>query len=279
MVFILCACGSKNVSWQDKAEEYAQLEDQIRESVQGTDTFLADDYIDCLDSISKDLDSLKAGLSAEDDGYAVSLYTQALKLKNAAGLFSNEEAQSILTFAQDVEDLVIAAYDKASDFSDRKEKVAEELTVFESWGSEQWTRIEKRKKLSWAEVSADYEALKETVLEELPDRRNVTEIQLEEYKDTILNNYPLIADGVTDLTRKNADVIYEAAVALYEYTYEMNSVSADRVARFAAASMDYVMRAYGEDIADEYDFNSCVADASKWTLSLFNELTALMKMR
>ena len=121
--------------------------------------------------------------------------------------------------------------------------------------------------------------MEDAVIENLADASKLGETDLEEYKNTILNNYELIADGIDEKNRENADVIYEAAVALREYTLGLEAEAPEKVHRFACQAIEYVKAAYGEKIDDpDYDFPALAKDAQKWTLSLWNELIKLLNL-
>ncbi|MBQ1691865.1 MAG: hypothetical protein II017_03565, partial [Erysipelotrichaceae bacterium] len=79
--------------------------------------------------------------------------------------------------------------------------------------------------------------------------------------------------------RKKADVIYEAAVSLLHYTEGLEGEAAEKVYEFAKQAIEYVKTMYGEKIDDPaYNFPKLAGDASKWTLSLWNELIKLLNL-
>jgi len=142
-----------------------------------------------------------------------------------------------------------------------------------------WALVEKKKKIKWSEVESFYQTMEEETIAKLPYSDEISEIELEEFKNTILNNYELIKDGVLDENRKNADVIYEAAVSLLHYTEGLEGEAAEKVYEFAKQAIEYVKMMYGEKIDDPaYNFPKLAGDASKWTLSLWNELIKLLNL-
>ena len=84
--------------------------------------------------------------------------------------------------------------------------------------------------------------------------------------------------GVKENNQQPAYDIYKAAYKLQAYTQNIDAESAIKVNDFAIHAMEYVQKAYGKQIDDSgYDFLDEIESAKKWPLSLWSELTALMK--
>ena len=72
--------------------------------------------------------------------------------------------------------------------------------------------------------------------------------------------------------------MYTSAVALKEYTEDVEGDAAKTINTFANQTIEYVKECFGEKSADpEYDFPKQIEIATKWTLSTLNELTMMMR--
>ena len=141
-----------------------------------------------------------------------------------------------------------------------------------------WRPIEIRPLIKWEEVKDAYDALSEEVLNNLTKKKEVTEEQLVTLKNYITDNYAKIKDGVTQENEEYAKGLYSAALQLQEYTNKMKGDAAAKVNQFATHALEFIMNAYGEPIEDEtYDFLNEVDSATKWTLSLWNEIVARLQ--
>lgn len=279
LVLLLSGCGSKNIKWEDVSSVYDELNTTAAQKVSSYEAYGEDVYKALLNEIKGNLENLSSGIKADGEEAAKTIWLDAEMLKQLAASFNNDASDSLSYLAESLQKLVQGAYGKASDFKDAKQTVSNLLDEALEWGSDMWSLIEKKKTIKWTQVKEGYETLKEETLYNLPRPSEITELELEGYKDTILNNYELIKDGVTEETKINADVIYEAAVSLKEYTEDLSGETAEKVTRFADQAISYVMEAYGEKIEDpDYDFLKIAQDAGKWTLSVWNELVKLINL-
>ncbi|MBQ6333724.1 MAG: hypothetical protein IJI46_01460 [Erysipelotrichaceae bacterium] len=275
-VLLLTACSAKNISWQDVQADYDSLSKEAIAAAEENADFLTADYQALLNDILSGVNNLEAGVKQEEQDTARSLYANAAKLEALVASFNNEEASRLNDLAGKLKELVKAAYEKSSDFKDAKNSL---ISLTQEILEDDLSGVQKKKKILWAEVKDEYEQLVQTTIENLPAPKEVSEAQLELYKNVILSNYEDLSNGVNQDNKEAADMIYEAATALHEYTYRLNSVEADKVNRFAIGACQYVEECYGEKIDDpDYDFLTTVTEARKWTLSLWNELVKLLNM-
>lgn len=277
-VIMLCACSSKGLSWDDVKNRYEQLSETVENAADLSDSFLQDDYKKILNSALNSVDELKSGVSKDDEQTAEDLFTIAEGLEKITGLFSSDSSRQLALIAGEIKELVMAAYNKSPEFEQLKEKIRNDISAVLNWTKKQWLSVEKRQTLKWDDVAGDYDTLYENTVSDLKRFRDVTEEDLIELKDIILNNYELIAYGVDADNKDTADEIYAAAVSLKEYTEGLKGNAAEKVNRFACQAIEYVEVSYGKPVEDpDYDFLKEVESTNKWTLSMFNEITTQMK--
>ena len=279
IVVLLCGCSAKTLAWKDAASSFEDLIAEADQMASGYESYDGSDYIRILTAVKNGLEELSSGIKEEDRDNAETIYFNAQVLKQMAENCGSEGSEELTQLCGQIQDLVKGAYEKTSDFKDRKEEILASIDEVLDWNDESWLALEKRKRISWSQVKEAYETLEEETIGNLPKAYQISETDLEGYKNTIIANYTLIANGVSEQTRENADAVYEAAVSLMHYTEGINSVTADKVYRFASQACDYVKEAYGEKTEDpDYDFLKAAQDARKWTLSVWNELIKLIKL-
>ena len=277
-VIMLGACSSKGLSWDDVKARYDELSDTVENIADKSDTFLQDDYKKILNSALESVEDLRSGIEKGNEQKAEDLFKIAEGLEKITDLFSSDSSRQLAFVAGEIKELIAAAYDKSPEFEQLKEKIRNDIAAILEWSSVQWLSVEKRQTLKWEDVADDYDALYKETIKGLKKFRTVTEEDLIELKDVILDNYELIAYGIDDDNRETADEIYAAAVSLKEYTEDLKGNAAEKVNRFAAQAVDYVEAAYGKTVDDpDYDFLKEVENTGKWTLSMFNEITTQMK--
>lgn len=277
-VIMLGACSSKGLSWDDVKARYGELSETVENIADKSDTFLQGDYKMILNNALESIENLNSGVEKDNEQTAEDLYKIAEGLEKITSLFSSDSSRQLAFVAGEIKELVTAAYDKSPEFDQLKEKIKNDLAEIMDWSSIQWLSVEKRQTLKWEDVADDYDALYKETVKGLKKFRTVTEDDLIELKDTILNNYELIAYGVDNENRETADEIYAAAVSLKEYTEDLKGNAAEKVNRFANQAIEYVEAAYGKTVEDsDYDFLKEVENTGKWTLSMFNEITTQMK--
>lgn len=277
-VTLLCACSSKTIKWQDVEEKYNEIETNCQSYMADEKTITKQDFTLLINNISDNIEDFQAGIIKDNEEIAQTLYENACKLLNLSSYSNSIYANSLQKFAQNVKDLVISAYDNADNFSELKTQITDQLNKIDTWQDKEWKTIEKYPSVSWSEVETIYQQLEQEVSNELTPRAKVDETELENIKYTIINNYESILSGVKENNQQPAYDIYKAAYKLQAYTQNIDAESAIKVNDFAIHAMEYVQKAYGKQIDDSgYDFLNEIESAKKWPLSLWSELTALMK--
>ena len=269
----LCAC-SKAPTWEDVSEKFSQVQEAAANPAENSEVFLADDYKKIINSLKADIDSLEKA----DEEMLLKIYENAAVLEKLASSYNNDQSAQIKDLADKIKELVRSYYEKGTDQSAIKEELDQMFETILNWSQDEWTSIEKRKLLKWADVESEYEALKEEAIDNMTRRKEVSENELEELNSIIVDNYLLIKDGITDANRDKADEMYKAAVVLKEYTENLKTDNCKKVAAFADDAITYIINLYGGEITDEdYDFLNRVSTAAKWSLNLWNEVTTQLK--
>jgi len=276
-VLILCACSGKAVSWEDVKASYEEIESTVSDPL-NSETFLKQDYEKILSSLEEGIGSLAFGIRKDETQVAEDLYRNAVELEKAAAFTDSEYSLKLRDVADKTKKLIAAAYDKTSDYEVLKYELGLDLEEIENWEEENWLQVVKKKRLSWSEVEDDFLTLEEETLDELISPRKVSEADLELYKDTILNHYEEIANGVSEDTLQATKDMYASAVALREYTEDLEGNAGPKVYAFAVQTIEYIQEKMGMKIDDpDYDYPSQIESAKKWTLSTLNELTMMMR--
>ena len=276
-VLFLSACGTSALSWEDVKEHYHELESTVEDPLQN-ETFLQEDYETILSAIKADMEGLSFGIKKDETEIADSLYENALILEKAASFTDSEYSLKLRSLADRLKRLVAAAYDKTSDYDVLKYEADLDLNEIESWEEENWLQVIKKKRLKWSDLEEEFLALEEETIDGLISPRKVTEADLEDYKDTILNHYAQIEKGVSEDTLEITKAMYASAVALREYTEDLKGNAGPKVHTFALQSIEYIQEKLGVTVTDpDYDYLSQIESAGKWTLSTLNELTMLMR--
>lgn len=269
----LCAC-SKAPTWEDVSERFAQVQEAAVNPAENSEIFLASDYKEIINSVKEQIDSLEK----YDEEVLLKIYENASSLEKIVSSFSNDQSAQINDLAAKIKELVRSYYEKDADQTAIKEELNQMFETILNWSQDEWTAIEKRKLLRWADVENEYETLKQEALDNMTSRKVVTENELEELNSIIVNNYVLIKDGITDANKDKADSMYKAAVVLKDYTEDLKTDNCRKVADFADDAISYIIDLYGGETADEdYDFLNRASSAAKWSLNLWNEVTTQLK--
>ena len=278
VIGILSGCGAKTISWEDAQARYEQAYNQMVETAAAYDSYSIEEFKTLTSNVINKAAEVTSGVKEEDEEGLLSLYKDAILLQQLSGQSNSIEANSLNLLCEDVQALIKAAYEKEK-LEDLKDAVAKKAAEIESWSDTNWALVEKKKKLTWSEVASHYEELKTVTIDSLPYASELTETDLEGYKNTILNNYPLIKDGVLEENQANADAVYEAGLALRYYMEGLDSEDAAKVYDLGEQAIEYVKSCYGEPITlPDYRFEQIAAGAEKWTLSLWNELIKLLNL-
>ena len=276
-ILFLSACGTSALSWEDVKEDYLQSEASIEDPLAG-DTFLQKDYEAILDTIRSDMETLSFGIKKDETATADELYAAAVRLEKAASFTDSEFSLKLRSVADKTKKLIEAAYEKTSAYDTLKYELDLDLNEIADWNEENWLQVIKKKRLSWNDLEEEFLSLEEETIDGLISPKKVSEADLEDYKDTILNHYEEIAKGVSEDTLETTKAMYASAVALKEYTEDLKGNAGPKVYTFAVQTIEYIQEKLGANIDDpDYDYPSQIESAKKWTLSTLNELTMMMR--
>ncbi len=278
ILILLAGCGPKNVSWEDAKDGLETLYKETIEKASSYDSYSVSQFKELFTSVSERALSLKEGIKEDEQEDIRSLYADNVLLRYLASESNSLESSKINTFSLNVEDLIKAAFEKADTFKQLQSDVSSLSEEISSWNDDNWALVEKKKTMKWAQVEDDYIALEEKTIDELPAPEDVDELQLEGYKNTIIDNYEAIEAGIDESNKANADAMYEAAVALREYTKDLEGSAAEKVYGLADRAIAYVKECYGEKISPASNFPTLASETKKWTLSVWNELVKLLNM-
>jgi len=278
LIVLLSACSAKTLKWEEVKENYIELEN-VSANTAAPEAFMKSDYLKIFDELKEELNTLQKGIEKDAEDNAIAIYNNALSLEKLVSEKDNEDANTLKDLAYGLKKVVEAAYEKSEDFDSLKNALLEQVDEIREWSDDRWNLVELRARMKWSAVESEYEAMKEEILAELKEPSEVTEYDLEELKDTILNNYEVLSEGVNESNKAQADLVYRSAAALYEYTKELEEESGIKVASFAKQAMEYVEEMYGVKITDpDYNFNTSAAAAKKFSLSTWNEITTELKI-
>ncbi|MCR4633027.1 MAG: hypothetical protein K5648_02750 [Erysipelotrichaceae bacterium] len=278
ILIFLSGCGAKTLSWQDAQTKYDEAYQQTVETANAYDSYSIDEFKQLTDKVLADASQVTAGVKEEDEEGLLSLYKDAVFLQQLASSSNSVQSNTLNLLCEDVITLIEAAYEKGK-LDDLKTSIASRQEEIESWSDEDWRLVEKKRTLHWKDVESHYETLESETIDALPRASQLSETDLEGYKNTILNNYPLIQDGVLEENMANADAVYEAGVALRYYMEDLEGEDAKKVYDLGNQAIEYVKICFGETVDDpDYDFLKIAQSAEKWTLSLWNELIKLLNL-
>ena len=278
IIGLLTGCGAKNIAWSDAQSKYDEAYKQMIETAAAYDSYSIDEFKQLTDSVIAKAAEVESGVREEDEEGLLSLYKDAILLQQLSSESNSIEANSLNLLCEDIQNLIKAAYDKEK-LDDRKNVISQKAAEIQAWSDDNWALVEKKKKISWSQVASHYETLEADTIAALPYASQLSETDLEGYKNTILSNYPLIKDGVLEENQANADAVYEAGIALKYYMEDLEGEDAKKVYDLGYQAMEYVKSCYGEAIeVPDYRFEELAASAEKWTLSLWNELIKLLNL-
>ncbi len=274
MIIMITGCSASGLSWSDVENSYVEMDGAINDpAISGE--FLKSDYISIIEDIKTALDGFSSGIK-EDRSQADRLWEDAVKLQKAVE--ATDAASPLMVLANDLKQLIKAAYDKSESFTSIKENVITAIDEILAWDDMQWASVERHPLLGWEDAKELLEAAAAEALETMTPKKKVTESEIEGYKDTILDSYAAIEKGVDRSSLDSAAKIWAAASVLEEYTDEVEGRAPEMVNSFARQTLMYVREKLGETIDDpDYDFPLQIETARKWTLSTLNELTTSLK--
>lgn len=282
ILILLTGC-AKKIKWEDVENTYKEAEKEVKNITDTIEVISKDDYKGLLTELNDYIGEAKFSQDQDNQDLLKRTYKVAEYIELFASLFEGSSSEKLLALAHDVKKLVKSVYGgEKDDFNSLKEEIQLNINEISSWADDQWSTVEKKAKLLWGDVEEQFDQVEEDAEESMIAFNKLAEYDLEELKHTIIDNYQLIKDGVTEDTNEIAKQMYSAALQLKEYTRKIYSDDADKVYEFAKHTISYIQEAYGKVLEDEdklkQSFEVDVDNATKWTQSTWNEITKELKL-
>ena len=281
-VMMLAACSSPKETWDTIKDKYIEIESEVKIKANSLSTIIKEDYQKLLADLSENINNISFKSIKENDELLKKIYKGASYLESLAALFNGEASKELLTLSKSVKLLCEYAYDGSEeDFEDAKIDIMSQINNINTWANEKWATVEKKDIIDWNDIKDEYDLLEEEIDDSIKPKE-VTEIDLDDLKHDILDNYQEIETGITSENEEYAKQIYIAAYKLSLYTNRINDEKAKTVNEFANATMIFVKENYlnndVEETIDNSTYKQYIEDASKWTQSTWNEITKYLKI-
>lgn len=281
-LLLLCSCGSKDQTWESVQGEYEELKQEIIKITENSDSFFKDDYLNAIDEIKELVPSIELSTEEANIERLQKIYKLSCSIETISSKFSGQAAAKINSLSRIIEALIKTTYDGTQEELDSVRKDAlSKIDEFDELTNKQWAEIEKKVLIKWDSVSTRLDELATQARSEMTDAKEVTEAELDELKNDIIEKYEEIAYGITSFNEDVADEIYADAIKLEAYARKTTSEQGRIVRYFALDTMSYVKQCYGkvldESEALEQEYELSIADAKKWTQSVWNYITAELK--
>jgi len=276
LILLLAGCGSKKPEWSEVAKIYESVKQTGLEKAAEYEEILSTDYLSYVDEI-KDLANQVEYDNDGDDSICSSLY-QAANTLNALAEKSGINSK-LNDLANKAMELVQASYESKEALETKKQELNEIVDSISTWDNSVWKKLEIKKYINWSSVEKQYEHIDDTFDEDMIAEDEVSEFDLEDLKDIIINGYDVIKSGVTSETDATAKEMYDAASKLRRYTKYISSDVADEVYYFCKDTQEFIKTKYQgytseEDLSGYYEE---VIKASKYTQSVWNEIAILLR--
>lgn len=275
---MLCACGSKKITWEDVEEAYTATQDSIYEKVNSLEEIYKDDYLKLTDYIRDNYGNVIFNEKADGKDY-IELYAKALELRALSSINNSTYANELVVYGDEVISLIKASLISSEEVETIKQKLLDTTADIYTWEEKIWHQLEKRNYIKWSEVEKQYNFIDENFKNDMLSNLEVSEADLENLKKTIVNNYEDIKYGITASNNDTAKEVYTAAKKLWWYTKFIYSDNADKVFYFADKTIDFVKSQYSGYVSEHeaYDYEEEITAAKKYTQSIFNEIAILLK--
>lgn len=282
ILLILTGCGNK-VSWQDVQETYINASEEVKDIAENIEEITEADYQALLVELKDYVGDAEYSQDQDNQDLLKRTYKVAQYFESFASLFDGNCAQQLLSLSGAVKKLCVAVYDgKKDEFNEIKQNILEQIDEIQTWAKDQWETVEKKARLSWDSVVEQIETVEQNAKDSLTSLSKLAEAELDQYKHTIIDNYELIKDGITEETNDIAKQMYEAAIKLEAYTKKISNEESEKVKEFAKHAQSFIKQCYGKVLDEEealvQDFADDVASAKKWTQSTWNEITKDLKL-
>ena len=278
ILLLLVGCSSqKYMTYDSVKDDFEAVE--VDNPIESSSTFDKNDYLNILDGVKDEIEALTSPIDKDNLENAKTLYTSALLIEKLSNSYSNQASESLKQLSTKIKELVIQSFEEDTDLESSKNELNQVIDAIYNWDDLTWLSIEKRNLIKWDDIKEEYEQLEENAKEDMIPSKKINEAELEELKDIIVNNYELLAYGISDNEKETANKVYAAAIQLKEYTRKLKGNTADKVYNFANQTLNYVIKCYGGEIDEtDYDFLDRVTSAKKWSLSTWNEIVTLLRI-
>lgn len=278
ILLLLVGCSSqKYMTYDSVKDDFEAVE--VDNPIESSSTFDKNDYLNILDGVKDEIEALTSPIDKDNLENAKTLYTSALLIEKLSNSYSNQASESLKQLSTKIKELVIQSFEEDTDLESSKNELNQVIDAIYNWDDLTWLSIEKRNLIKWDDIKEEYEQLEENAKEDMIPSKKINEAELEELKDIIVNNYELLAYGISDNEKETANKVYAAAIQLKEYTRKLKGNTADKVYNFANQTLNYVIKCYGGEIDEtDYDFLDRVTSAKKWSLSTWNEIVTLLRV-
>ena len=282
ILMLLTGCGKK-IAWEDVQDFYLQAEKEVENITKDIEVITKDDYKALLIELGDYIDEVEYSKDQNNQDLLKRTYKVAQYIETFASLFDGNCAQKLLSLAINVKDLVKANYDgEKDDFNSIKANIQLEIEEISSWADEEWSTLEKKALIVWNDVKDEIETVEQEAENNLVNIGELAEYQLDELKHIIIDNYQVIANGVTEDTDAIAKEMYAAAVQLEEYADKAKCEEAEKVEEFAEHTKTYIEQCYGKVLESsemlQESFDNDIASAKKWTQSTWNAITRELQL-
>ena len=281
-VFLLTGC-QKKLTWQDVEDSYKQVEQEVKNNVDQKDIILKEDYQELIDELDSCITNVEFSQKEENQNILRNAYKTSQYIGLLASLFDGNCAQQLIALSLDGKALSKSIYENnKDDFNNLKDKVLSEINEITNWNDEQWRTVEKKAKILWNNVETKFDEIAQEAKDNITEYGEVAENELDTLKHTIIDNYDLVKDGITEDTNQIAQDMYIAAIKLEQYTRRIYGEASDIVWNFAKDTQSFIKECYGKvlDENEEYKdiYTSEIEDAKTWTQSIWNEITTNLKL-
>lgn len=281
-VFLLTGC-QKKLTWQDVEDSYKQVEQEVKNNVDQKDIILKEDYQELIDELDSCITNVEFSQKEENQNILRNAYKTSQYIGLLASLFDGNCAQQLIALSLDGKALSKSIYENnKDDFNNLKDKVLSEINEITNWNDEQWRTVEKKAKILWNNVETKFDEIAQEAKDNITEYGEVAENELDTLKHTIIDNYDLVKDGITEDTNQIAQDMYIAAIKLEQYTRRIYGEASDIVWNFAKDTQSFIKECYGkvldEDEAYKDIYTSEIEDAKTWTQSIWNEITTNLKL-
>ena len=281
-LFTIVGCANKAPTWEKIQGEYEEIKQEVIDITENSETFFKDDYLNAVNELKELISSLEKSTEEFNTVHLQKIYKLTYSIETISSKYPGLAASKINNITRVVDALIESVYDGTDeDFETTKQEALDKLSELDELTNKQWAEIEKKVLLKWDEVAEEYDELAIDARSSMTDPKEVTEAELDDLKNDIIDKYEDIAYGITIFNQDSAKDIYADAVILEAYARKTTSEQGKTVRYFALDTMSYVKQCYGkvldESQALEQDYPLSIEGAKKWTQSVWNYITTELK--